>query len=49
MSPGNIMLTDSGAKLLDFGLAKYQRSGAAGDITMTNPVTDDSQVVGTLL
>ena len=35
LKPGNIMLTNTGAKLLDFGLAKYHQSAAAGENTMT--------------
>ena len=49
LKPGNIMLTQTGAKLLDFGLAKYQQPATAGEDTMTAPITGDSQVVGTLL
>jgi serine/threonine protein kinase/formylglycine-generating enzyme required for sulfatase activity/cephalosporin-C deacetylase-like acetyl esterase len=48
LKPGNIMLTDTGAKLLDFGLAKYERSVAANEQTMTTLLTGDAQVVGTL-
>jgi len=33
LKPGNIMLTKSGAMLMDFGLAKSARSGAAGGET----------------
>ena len=49
LKPGNIMLTQSGAKLLDFGLAKYQPSAAISEKTMTVPITGETQVVGTLL
>ncbi len=48
LKPGNIMLTDTGAKLLDFGLAKYEQSVAANEQTMTTLLTGDAQVVGTL-
>jgi serine/threonine protein kinase/formylglycine-generating enzyme required for sulfatase activity/dienelactone hydrolase len=47
LKPGNIMLTESGAMLLDFGLAKYERPVVSGDETMTGP-TADVQVAGTL-
>jgi serine/threonine protein kinase/cephalosporin-C deacetylase-like acetyl esterase len=47
LKPGNIMLTESGAKLLDFGLAKYERPVASEDETQT-VFTGDAQVVGTL-
>ncbi len=55
LKPGNIMLTKSGAKLLDFGLAKAQAplSGSAGlSAAMTQsspatPVTQQGTIVGT--
>lgn len=56
LKPGNIMLTRSGAKLMDFGLAKptiVDASGASG-LTMTlstppgsHPLTAEGTVVGT--
>ncbi len=48
LKPGNIMLTETGAKLLDFGLAKYEQSIPANEQTMTALLTGDAQVVGTL-
>jgi eukaryotic-like serine/threonine-protein kinase len=52
LKPGNIMLTASGAKLLDFGLAKAALPLAAGATltgaaTRTTPVTQRGTVVGT--
>ncbi len=52
LKPGNIMLTRSGAKLLDFGLAKdlQERPGAAGLTaapTATSPLTAGGAIVGT--
>ena len=52
LKPGNIMLTSTGAKLLDFGLAKSTtESGPAGNMTaaptMTSPLTVEGTVVGT--
>jgi serine/threonine protein kinase len=49
LKPGNIMLTKTGAKLLDFGLAKTAVS-AASAITGTagsSPVTEQGMIVGT--
>src|SRR5271155_2417868 len=47
LKPGNIMLTDAGAKLLDFGLAKYALPVAAGGDTLT-VLTGEEGAVGTL-
>jgi eukaryotic-like serine/threonine-protein kinase len=53
LKPGNIMLTKSGAKLLDFGLAKNASPAAAGPgdlsaaLTMTSPITAQGTILGT--
>jgi serine/threonine protein kinase/formylglycine-generating enzyme required for sulfatase activity len=47
LKPGNIMLTESGAMLLDFGLAKYERPVVSAEETLTG-LAGDVQVVGTL-
>jgi Tol biopolymer transport system component len=50
LKPGNIMLTPSGAKLLDFGLAKPAAALAtAATLTATqnSPVTEQGTIVGT--
>jgi len=47
LKPGNIMLTESGAMLLDFGLAKYERPIVSEEEAIT-VLTGDAQVVGTL-
>ncbi len=48
LKPGNIMLTDTGAKLLDFGLAKQEQPVKPSGETATMPITGQTQVVGTL-
>jgi serine/threonine-protein kinase len=54
LKPGNVMLTKSGAKLLDFGLSKLREAGSAQDgesvsalPTMARPLTDEGMIVGT--
>jgi len=51
LKPGNIMLTKSGAKLLDFGLAKAAVPLAGATLTAaatrTTPVTQQGTIVGT--
>jgi serine/threonine-protein kinase len=55
LKPGNVMLTKSGAKLLDFGLAKLTGHGeqpaaesVASAPTQTRPLTTQGAIVGTL-
>jgi serine/threonine protein kinase len=50
LKPANVMLTRSGAKLLDFGLAKQRVGSAPKDVavTKTGPVTSEGQILGTL-
>jgi serine/threonine protein kinase len=49
LKPGNIMLTKSGAKLLDFGLAKTLAPATllSSDATATRGLTETGRVVGT--
>src|SRR5215471_17150215 len=53
LKPGNIMLTATGAKLLDFGLARPVAPAASGATltvaaqTPTTPVTQEGTIVGT--
>ena len=53
LKPGNVMLTKTGSKLLDFGLAKYSpvAEAAAHTIpaTATSPLTGKGTILGTLL
>jgi Tol biopolymer transport system component/predicted Ser/Thr protein kinase len=54
LKPGNIMLTKSGTKLLDFGLAKLKQEVAPASIplselpTANDPLTAQGTIVGTL-
>ena len=53
LKPGNIVVTRNGIKVLDFGLAKFDREkSATGDssnvVTMTEPITGAGTIVGTL-
>ena len=49
LKPGNVMLTRTGARLLDFGLAKPAASGATAriDVTASAPITVEGTLVGT--
>jgi eukaryotic-like serine/threonine-protein kinase len=50
LKPGNIMLTPSGAKLLDFGLAKVRQPAFTGDglsTTARTPLTARGAILGT--
>src|ERR1700680_2099048 len=54
LKPGNIMLTKSGTKLLDFGLAKLKQEVAPANVplselpTASDPLTADGAIVGTM-
>jgi len=52
LKPANVMLTKSGAKLLDFGLAKGEEIFQGGDPgsspTMSRPLTTQGTIVGTM-
>jgi eukaryotic-like serine/threonine-protein kinase len=52
LKPGNIMLTKTGVKLLDFGLAKVQMAeparGVAALSILTTPLTSEGGILGTL-
>ncbi len=52
LKPGNIMLTKTGTRLLDFGLAKLAEQGAISGLadlaTKTVPLTATGSIVGTL-
>jgi serine/threonine protein kinase len=54
LKPGNIMLTKSGAKLLDFGLAKLKPTTTPSDVTLSalpalqDSITGERSILGTL-
>ena len=55
LKPGNVMLTRSGAKLLDFGLASVRAGGSnegifsgATQATIAKPLTQEGTILGTL-
>ncbi len=53
LKPGNVMLTKEGAKLLDFGLAKFTPQAGFLDAlssaeTRTTPLTTQGAIIGTL-
>ena len=49
LKPGNIMLTKSGAKLLDFGLAKTGAPAVAGSLSMLPTTPPNLTAQGTIL
>jgi len=48
LKPGNIMVAESGVKLLDFGLAKLLEPEAPGDDRPTESITAEQKILGTL-
>jgi len=54
LKPGNIMLTKTGTKLLDFGLAKLKQEAAPANVSLSDlptakdPLTAQGSIVGTL-
>src|SRR5665213_3593305 len=50
LKPANVLVTKSGIKVLDFGLAKIEQRKpvAVGDATLTQAVTQQGAIVGTL-
>jgi serine/threonine protein kinase len=51
LKPGNVMLTKSGAKLMDFGLARATGLGPTNDMsnspTVAGPLTAEGSIIGT--
>ena len=48
LKPGNILVTKHGIKLLDFGLAKQGGPVKESDSTLTQGLTSEGQILGTL-
>jgi len=48
LKPGNILVTKSGVKLLDFGLAKVTVHISPSDATVTKALTEEGALLGTL-
>jgi len=48
LKPGNIMITKSGAKVLDFGLAKFNSAFVTTMAPGEKPLTEEGTVLGTL-
>ena len=49
LKPANIMISESGVKVLDFGLAKqFESEAAPGDPTVTNAAHTSGRMVGTI-
>jgi Tol biopolymer transport system component len=54
LKPGNIMITKTGTKLLDFGLAKLKQEVAPANVqlselpTVSDPLTAEGSIIGTL-
>ena len=48
LKPGNILVTKQGIKLLDFGLAKKEAPLQQTDATLTQGLTGEGQILGTL-
>lgn len=48
LKPSNILVTKTGVKLLDFGLAKVSRDVSASDEAVTAALTEEHALVGTL-
>ena len=48
LKPGNIALTKSGAKVLDFGVAKLRDEALIDNVTRTTPLTSQGAMLGTV-
>jgi serine/threonine protein kinase len=48
LKPGNVALTKSGAKVLDFGVAKLRDEAIVDNVTRTTPLTSQGTMLGTV-
>jgi serine/threonine-protein kinase len=48
LKPGNILVNESGAKLLDFGLAMMDAPALSGDLTISVALSEPGVIVGTV-
>jgi eukaryotic-like serine/threonine-protein kinase len=48
LKPGNILVGKEGVKVLDFGLAKFERAHVPDDLIETRPLTNEGAILGTL-
>ena len=48
LKPANILVNQSGAKLLDFGLAQQDAPTLTSDLTLDGPLTERGAIVGTV-
>ena len=48
LKPGNVVLTKSGAKVLDFGVAKLRDESISETATRTTPLTSQGAMIGTV-
>jgi serine/threonine protein kinase len=48
LKPGNVALTKSGAKVLDFGVAKLRDEAISETATRTTPLTGQGAMIGTV-
>jgi serine/threonine protein kinase/Tol biopolymer transport system component len=48
LKPGNILITRTGVKVLDFGLAKIREAVQMDEATLTNAITGKGEILGTL-
>src|SRR5260221_4175220 len=48
LKPGNILVGKAGVKVLDFGLARFERVPRDGTVAEAKPLTEEGVILGTL-